>query len=143
MRQNSVFSWLAIIIAILFFAKLLLPTGTDVPTHATKMKHLASHEMGNLCAALQAFRSEYGQLPSGFSSNILETLLGNNARKIVFLNIDHRRITGRGEYLDPWKNPYHFDTSDADQPRVYSNGPNKRDDFAAERSDDIASWRSR
>lgn len=71
----------------------------------------------------------------------IPALLGENPRKIVFFAGPEKNFTPHGEYLDPWGTPYRFDLSDPKAPRVWSCGPNRKDEGGAEGSDDIVSWR--
>lgn len=93
-------------------------------------------------AALQQYRVEYGEMPQGTNAEITSKLMGQNPRKIVFLEQQGpNRLNSRGELVDIWDTPYRFDFSSPDMPRVWSCGPNRKDENGAEGSDDIVSWR--
>lgn len=94
-----------------------------------------------LLSATKAYATEYGSPVSGSHAQILAALGGNNQREIVFFDTAASRFNAHGELMDPWGTPYHFDLSDLKQPRIWSCGPNRKDENGAEGSDDIVSWR--
>jgi hypothetical protein len=96
-----------------------------------------------LLHATNAYATEYGSPVSGSPAQILATLRGDNPRKIIFFDTVARCINGQGELIDPWGTPYRFDLSDAEKPRIWSCGRNRKDEGGAEGTDDIASWRVR
>jgi hypothetical protein len=67
--------------------------------------------------------------------------MGANPRKIVFIEVRETRINTQGEFVDPWGTPYRIDVSKPDAPRVWSCGPNRKDENGADGSDDIVGWR--
>jgi type II secretory pathway pseudopilin PulG len=87
--------------------------------------------------ALDAYATQYGYHPEGAPAELLRTLRGDNKGKIVFIECVPRSVNARGEYIDPWGQPYHVDQSDPSNPRVYSSGPNGLDEHGAKDSDDI------
>ena len=94
-----------------------------------------------LRTALNAHRLEYGHFPSGSHAEIVSILGGSNPRHVIFMEFPPKALSAKGEFLDPWGNPFRIDTSDPATAKVYSFGRNKRDDHGAEGSDDIVSWR--
>lgn len=101
----------------------------------------ARSETRMLAMTLGFYQAGFGELPSGDHVQVVASLTGKNPRNLVFYEPPHGRVNARGELLDPWGATYRFDTSDPKQPRVWSCGPNRRDDGGAEGSDDIISWR--
>ena len=73
----------------------------------------------------------------------MNTLRGANPRKIVFFDgkPTAKFNSPQGAFLDPWGTPYRIDLSNPEEPRVWSCGPNRRDEGGAKGSDDIVSWR--
>lgn len=94
-----------------------------------------------LATALRAYAEEYKSFPTGTDAAILRALTGANKRGIAFLTLDAGRINAAGQPIDLWDRPYRFDLSEPFKPRVWSAGPDGKDDAGAEGSDDITSWR--
>jgi len=92
-------------------------------------------------AALKAYFTEYSEGLTGTNAQVMTVLRGQNPRKIVFFDSAARDFNSQGEFIDPWGTPLRFDLSKPETPRVWSCGPNRKDDDGAEGSDDIASWR--
>jgi hypothetical protein len=124
----------AVILYLLFF-----PTISDRPIPASRV-HRARNEAIEITDALRRYHSEYQSLPNGSHHQIIATLSGDNPHKIVFFAIDWEQIRAAGEFLDPWGMPYQIDTSNPTEPRVYSTGPNRRDEKGDRESDDVISW---
>jgi hypothetical protein len=61
---------------------------------------------------------------------------GQNPKKLDYLEASASEMNATGEFVDPWGTPYRFAT--ADKVRVYSCGPNKKDEQGA--GDDIGNW---
>lgn len=91
--------------------------------------------------ALKAYATEYGYSLTGNPVQMFAALRGNNQRKIIFFEVRSDRFNAQGELIDPWDTPYRFDLSKPDAPRIWSCGPNRKDEGGAEGSDDIVSWR--
>jgi len=103
-----------------------------VQTHGTE---------ASVLSAMKAYTTEYGYSIEGEPLEILRALRGDNRRRIIFFEAPVNRINDRGELVDPWNTPYRFDLSKLDSPRVWSCGPNRKDENGADGSDDVASWR--
>lgn len=121
-RSNAAFTLieLLVVIAIIaILAGLLLPTLTSVFKSADKNK--AKAEISSIATAIKAYLSEYGSLPvddgrqgnedsvndgtnitGTESEGVIERLIGDNARKISFLE----STSGTGVFLDPWGQQY-------------------------------------
>jgi hypothetical protein len=91
-----------------------------------------------LADSVKDYWTEYGSVPTGSHAEIIRALRGDNPRKIVFY-APHGVLNAAGERLDPLGNPYRFDLSDPNHPRIYSFGKNQRDDGGVVGSDDICS----
>lgn len=91
--------------------------------------------------AMKSYATEYDRPVSGSPKEILAALSGQNERKIVFFHPNAIQTNAEGELIDPWGTPFRFDLSKPDAPRVWSCGPNRKDEGGAEGSDDIVSWR--
>jgi hypothetical protein len=83
----------------------------------------AKTDVAGLSSALGAYNAEYGTLPTGTAAEVMNAFRGENPRKI------------------PWGTPYVLDLSKPEAPRVWSCGPNRRDEGGAQGSDNIVSWR--
>ena len=92
-------------------------------------------------ASLIFYIREYGASPGGDNARILASLKGDNPRKIVFFETSAQFLNPKGELIDAWGTPLHFDNREGIEQRVWSNGRNRQDDNGAEGSDDITSWR--
>ena len=92
-----------------------------------------------LVNATKYYKSEYDTFPQGDKKTVLKALQGNNEKRIVFVELDTRRLSRNGEYLDPWGSPYFFDLSRGPKPWAYSFGKNKVDEGGT--GDDVASWK--
>lgn len=101
---------------------------------------MARNDIANLITAIKAYRIEYGTLPLGDEIAIISILQGKNARAIVFFYAPVKQFDPQGRFLDPWKSPYRMDLSDLANPKIWSPGPNKKDEPDDPKSDDIRSW---
>jgi len=136
-----VIRWLTIlgIVAILL---VLIATGVERRGRVLRNALTANARRASrdLVAAMKQYRSEYGFMVEGEPAQIFKTLRGENPRKIVFIDVISSSVNAQGEFIDPWGTPYRFDISKPDAPRVWSCGPNRKDEGGAEGSDDIVSW---
>jgi len=93
--------------------------------------------MRNVLLAMNLYKEEYGDYPGEGNAEILSALLGQNERKIVFLEPDQESLNAKGELLDCWGTPYRIVTGPDGMPKVQSAGKNKkwgdRDDESTER----------
>ena len=88
----------------------------------------AMNDVTQLVTAAKSYQAEYGKMPEGGAASILRALQGENLKKIIFLEINPKKISKEGLFLDPWGAPYLFDFSTSHAPWAYSSG-NKRRDF--------------
>ena len=136
--MKSPLTWITCIAAAIVLAGLLFPTGgCYIPAKVVR----AHNDVNMVRAALIAYRSEYGILPAGDHRAIVRSLLGDNQRKIVFLEFNAKQRSPEGDFLDPWGSAYRIDTSDLSNPTARSPGKDKKDEPYKHESDDICSWR--
>ena len=128
---------IALIVLILILVSLLYPAVTVTMSPGGRSQ--AKNDVTQLVVATKGFISEYGTFPTGNPQSILHILQGNNHRKIVFIELDPKRLSKAGDYLDSWGMPYVLNLSGPDSPQVYSFGKNKRDEKG--NGDDVASWK--
>jgi hypothetical protein len=100
-------------------------------------RHEARVGAQTICMALNTYFREYGSLPNGTHLQIVKALQGGNPRGIIFLAVPARRMSLRGEFLDPWGAPYVIDTSKPGQPKAHSIGIDGKDDGGDSGSDDV------
>lgn len=123
--------------AIFVVFALLFPSVSDGPDRRSATKN----DVTQIAVALQQFKSEYGNYPTGSENQLIAILQGNNPKKIVFIELPKKQFDKSGNFIDQWGTPYRIDTSDLDsKPKVWSFGKNKKDDRGAEHTDDVASW---
>jgi len=128
-----------IILVILIVAARLITAGS-IPSKAVDRAR-SKTEMTGFVTCVKAYLDEYPALPSGGDAAVLKALQGENPRKIVFFVLRSTSFNSNGEWIDPWGTPYRIDLSDPKAPRIWSCGPNRKDESGAEGSDDIVSWR--
>jgi hypothetical protein len=63
----------------------------------------------NYTAALTAYSNAYGTLPCGDNAAVTAVLLGKNLERHTFLHAPPQRLSARGEFLDPKKQPYEIE----------------------------------
>lgn len=131
-------AWAIIAVLVVLIVVLVL---NDGPTRTSPRLMQARMEVQALEIALLLYEKEYGSALSGPPGEMMRALMGASPKNYVFFEVDTDRLTPEGVLLDPWKQPYHLDTSIPGKPRVYSSGRNQLDELGAEGSDDIASWR--
>ena len=94
---------------------------------------LAKTEIAKLRAALNQYRAEFGEYPSGTSAEILKILLRENSKKIQFFTVNPKWVNSAGELVDPWKTPYEIKIFQQTNFAIRSAGPNRafgdKDDF--------------
>jgi hypothetical protein len=141
--------WLPGILGVLFVVSILMgilfPGGSD-PNAARRTQ--ARNDVSTISAAVKSYQVEYEMPPSGKHAAMLRALLGDNPRKIVFVDVDPvknpnvpKNGLANGLWYDPWGSPYRIEVSDPKNPRVWSPGKNKKDEPDDPHSDDICSWR--
>jgi hypothetical protein len=102
----------------------------------------ARQEVAKLKEAVSGYYRTFGETPGNPRAKILfSALSGLNAKGIIFFSAPYSRFNPEGELIDPWRHPYQLDVTDPYNPRIYSFGPNGRDEGGAQGSDDIVSWR--
>jgi len=87
----------------------------------------AMNDVTQLVTAAKAYHAEFGKMPEGDAASILRALQGDNPKKIIFLEINSKKISKDGLFLDPWGAPYLFDFSTSHAPWAYSRGNTRRD----------------
>lgn len=118
-----------------------IPLASFYPVRDSAREAEAKGGVTALVGTLKQYHTEYGVMPDGDQAHIIAMLLGDNPKKIVFIEGSSRGFNARGEFIDPWQTPYRLDVSNPASPRAYSFGKDKNDDGAAPGSDDIVSWR--
>ena len=83
--------------------------------------------------ACRSYRAMYGSFPTGSVAEISQSLLGRNAREIVFIKVAPRFIDADGAVCDDWGTPFQLEFSGDTNVVVRSAGPdrqwNTKDDF--------------
>jgi hypothetical protein len=81
-------------------------------------------DLKNIEYACRAYALEYNHLPTGNHTQVVNTLRGGNARRIVFLETPARRnaTSKQGEFLDAWSTPYRFSLIEGQSPIIISAG---------------------
>lgn len=69
-------------------------------------------DMARLAHSLDAYWVQYHALPGKDPATIANTLLGDNPRKIEFLESDAIDRNASGEFIDYWGNPFKFEFSE-------------------------------
>ena len=129
-------TFLALIILLGLLVSLLFPAvGIGIETGP---KVQAKNDVTQLVVAAKAYVTEYGKPPEGSQLAQLKALEGDNPRKIVFIEVDPKRTTKDGIFLDPWGTPYVYELSKPSGTWAYSFGRNKIDEHG--NGDDCASW---
>lgn len=72
--------------------------------------------------AIFQYHNEFAIAPTGTASQILSQLIGNNERRIVFLQTGSETTNRVGELCDPWGTPF--------QISIDRTNPVTRDDIA-------------
>jgi type II secretory pathway pseudopilin PulG len=102
------------------------------------IERFPKHEMvmRSIVAALQVYKIEFGEYPKGENRLMTKTLMGENSKRTVFLEISIDSTNAEGELIDPWGTPYNILASTETGITVRSAGPNRRFDDEP-KSDDI------
>ncbi|MHA3775074.1 hypothetical protein ACXR0O_26430 [Verrucomicrobiota bacterium sgz303538] len=140
-RQRSRLFWYLFAVGVFVFFGLILPLVRRRNPPAAYRAVAARYYANQLVLAMKAYYDEFGSVPIGSNAEIMRTLFGYNPRKITFFEISSPWVSPGGELVDPWGMPYCIDISDPTKLRIYSFGPNKRDEGGIEQSDDVVSWR--
>jgi len=134
--------WLIILgITAIVFGLIMLQTRKHARIYRNARTALTRDRENQVVTAIKAYIAEYGTPVSGGPAQMIAQLSGQNQRKIIFIEIRQGGINANGELIDEWGTPYRFNISKPDAPRVWSCGPNRKDEGGAEGSDDIVSWR--
>lgn len=91
----------------------------------------------NVGGALNLYHSSAGSCPNGSLVQISEALRGSNHLGLNFINVSPKHLGPSGELIDPWKRPLQIILTNAASPKIYSLGPDGRDDGGAPGSDDV------
>ena len=87
---------------------------------------LASSEPATLLEILQFYRMEFGSFPAGQENrDIMNSLTGNNPKKLPVFPRDHSRIDAEGNLLDAWGKPFVFHPISSQYLEVRSCGPDR------------------
>lgn len=137
LSKKSLPFWLAI-----GAAGILLIVVAGFFIHRSLRLSTAKRDVALLVLGLDGYAREQNEYPSGTTGEICamlrgETVRGQNARQLDYLEAGPSEINDAGEFLDPWGMPYRIAIKT--EPRVYSCGPNRVDEQGE--GDDIASWR--
>ncbi|MEO8205324.1 MAG: hypothetical protein ABI615_04030 [Chthoniobacterales bacterium] len=132
--------WWVELPAIVMFALVLL--GLFFPPMGgpnNSRKSVAKSDVVMIKSAIVAHGREYNTSLPATHAEIMKVLLGDNPRKITFLDVgEYRKGKGglrNGIFLDPWGNPYRIDLSDPMHPKVSSLGKDKKGGTTA-----VQSW---
>jgi len=91
----------------------------------------------NVVSALKQHQETLGHYPTGSLSQISRALRGSNQSGLVFLNAPSQMIGPSGELLDAWRKPIMIVCTNSDALKVYSFGPNGKDDHGDLAGDDL------
>jgi len=136
-RRNAAILWAAM--GVLLFAAVV--AAGLVAFHAAKVSQ-ARHDVKVIALALDGFARENGDYPKGTPGEICrmlrgETINGQNAKRLDYLDAQPNELSRLGEFMDPWGEPYRMLVDG--KARVYSCGPNRVDEHGE--GDDITSWK--
>jgi len=81
------------------------------------------NEVRSLRIAIEQYKSEYGQYPTGTDLQISKKLQGENPNKIVFIDWHLDQMTEEGLLLDPWNHPYRVGIKTTGVIEIVSSGP--------------------
>jgi hypothetical protein len=141
-RRTPIVRIIFIAFSMLVLFPFLFPLGCRSATLGEGAKRVqARNDTQQLVAALKAYQTEYGVMPSGNHAQIISALRHDNPKKIVFFEAPESRFSASGEFLDPWKSPYRIDVLSSSFPWAYSFGKNRIDEGGVQTADDIPSWR--
>jgi type II secretory pathway pseudopilin PulG len=82
-------------------------------------------EMRLIGGALQTYRNETGNYPTGQTENILQQLRGTNASGGHYLLHPYRQGYSTNDYVDPWGTPYRIEVEDEIHFVILSAGKNR------------------
>jgi hypothetical protein len=82
-------------------------------------------EIHALKSAMEIYKLEYAQYPTGNIEEIVSTLSGGNPKKIIFLDWNSRPTGERENVVDPWGTPYRINTV-SNEVFVTCAGPDKK-----------------
>ncbi len=90
----------------------------------------ARHDVQHLAWALNTYVQENGRPPEGTLAELAtilrgKSLRGQNTKRLDYIEAEVGELSRDGEFVDPWGTPYRL------LPRVYSCGPNRRDEAGA------------
>jgi len=79
--------------------------------------------ISSIAQAAEAYRQEYGQLPSSTNLDLVNELTGQNAKGIPFMVFRRRSLSRGGEVVDSWGMPLRFVWLDGRSVQIISAGP--------------------
>lgn len=95
-----------------------------------------NEDVDNLFFALQQYKERIGSYPVGSNAQVVQALLGNNAKNLIILVGRKKDLNSKGEFVDPWGTPLRIYFA-GEGILVRSAGPNKRfDDSTVLNQDD-------
>jgi hypothetical protein len=112
-----VFLW-ATLVLLSYVACVLFP-------HATRSTVETDAIMSSIGQAVDAYRQEYGQLPSSVNRDLVDELTGQNAKGTPFMDFSPRRLNRAGEVVDAWGTPLRFEWLDGRSVQITSAGPDR------------------
>jgi hypothetical protein len=96
--------WLPGLAIIALLVAMLLPAETGPTLNKNAQCRLVL--MMRLQAEIKNYQYEFGSYPTGDCTQVIKQLLGDNPKKIEFLNPKNPFINQAGELLDPWGTPF-------------------------------------
>jgi hypothetical protein len=133
-----------VVLWVIFAILLVLVGGLFFPRHSGPSRSrpvIAKVEVIQLGLAMKSYHSDYGEWPARADSSGAEfvaILAGQNPRRIVYMEFPDRIVSNRCPFLDPWGSPFHVRVGSGLAVRVWSNGPDRKDDRGE--GDDIGNW---
>ena len=97
----------------LFSSAVLLSAVIAIPITVSRCqysnRYYTNVHIGAIQAALEKYREQYGQYPTGDNRGITAALCGENEKHITFISIATNTL---GQSIDMWKHPLCFEISD-------------------------------
>jgi len=112
--------WIGAAIVTAFFTPII-----HLPPAPPDKTHRALLDLKSLTKACRYYNLEYETHLKGNNAELARILMGDNSRKIVFLDSHQTRRNTQGEVVDPWGTPYKFSLVDGQPAVILSAGPNR------------------
>ena len=80
-------------------------------------------DLGQLQLAVSQYYKMLGEYPDGGNLEVAKKLLGDNPKKVIFLDWLPKKISSSGEFLDPWNKPYEIKSTKEGLLSIRSAGP--------------------